>query len=111
MDEGNEPRVAVVAEAFKALKKASLSGLSDQSELGLAEDLVAALEAAGMLTEAPSAVALAQLFHGTYERLAPDFGYETRQASAVPWDDVPEPNRLLMVAVAAEVLRGMFGAC
>jgi len=48
--------------------------------------------------------ALAQLFHETYERLAPSYQYETRRASAVPWVEVPEPNRSLMVAVAAEVL-------
>ncbi len=47
---------------------------------------------------------LAQLFHETYERLAPDHGYETREASAKPWADVPEQNRGLMVAVAGEVL-------
>lgn len=46
---------------------------------------------------------IARLFHETYERLAPSFGYETRKASAVPWDDVPESNRRLMIAVAAEV--------
>lgn len=47
---------------------------------------------------------LAQLFHETYERLAPEHGYETRKASAVPWPEVPESNRELMVAVAAHVL-------
>lgn len=50
------------------------------------------------------AEALAQLFHETYERLAPDFGYDTRKASAVPWEEVPEPNKSLMVAVAGEVI-------
>lgn len=49
----------------------------------------------------PESVAAA--FHETYERLAPSFGYDTRQASAVPWEDVPEPNKSLMVAVAGEV--------
>lgn len=48
--------------------------------------------------------ALAQRFHETYERLAPSFGYETRRDSAVPWEDVPETNRWLMAAVAAEIL-------
>jgi hypothetical protein len=48
---------------------------------------------------------LARLFHETYERLAPHYHYETRRESAVPWDDVPDPNRSLMIAVAAEVLR------
>ena len=48
-------------------------------------------------------VDIARLFHEAYERLAPSFGYETRKASAVPWEDVPEPNRSLMIAVASEV--------
>ncbi len=47
---------------------------------------------------------LAQSFHETYERLAPLFGYETRKDSAVPWAEVPERNRGLMVAVCAELL-------
>lgn len=47
---------------------------------------------------------LARLFHEAYERLAPDFGYKTREASAVPWEDVPPSNKQLMVATAAEVL-------
>jgi hypothetical protein len=46
---------------------------------------------------------LAKLFHETYERLAPNFSYHTRKASAVPWDDVPPNNKGLMVAVAKEV--------
>ncbi len=48
----------------------------------------------------------AQRFHEAYERLAPRFGYTTRRKSAVPWEDVPEANRRLMVAVCAEVLGG-----
>lgn len=47
---------------------------------------------------------LAKLFHDTYEQLAPNFGYTTRKASAVPWSDVPEPNKSLMIAVAEKVL-------
>lgn len=50
------------------------------------------------------AEALARLFHETYERLAPDYGYRTREASAVPWDDVPEQNRALMIATADHVI-------
>lgn len=50
---------------------------------------------------------LAQLFHETYEELAPDFGYTTRKSSAVPWSEVPEPNRSLMIAVAEKVLDKM----
>ena len=48
--------------------------------------------------------AVARLFHEAYERLAPDFGYRTREASAKPWDDVPTNNRALMTATAAAVL-------
>ena len=48
---------------------------------------------------------LARFFHETYERLAPEYQYKTREDSAVPWDEVPEDNRRLMVATAAEVLR------
>ena len=47
---------------------------------------------------------LAQQFHETYERLAPEFGYKTREASAVPWADVPEQNKKLMVAVAKAII-------
>ncbi len=50
---------------------------------------------------------LAQKFHETYERLAPSFGYETRKASAVPWADVPERNKALMVAVCGEILAAL----
>jgi hypothetical protein len=48
---------------------------------------------------------LAQLFHETYERLAPDFGYRTRTESAKPWEDVPPYNKALMVATCAEILQ------
>lgn len=51
--------------------------------------------------------ALAKRFHEAYERLAPSFGYETREASAKPWEDVPENNRRLMTAVCEEVLTSL----
>jgi len=47
---------------------------------------------------------LARFFHATYERLAPEFAYSTRKASAVPWDQVPENNRNLMIATCRVVL-------
>jgi hypothetical protein len=53
---------------------------------------------------------LAQLFHETYERLAPDHGYRTREESAKPWDDVPAGNRRLMIATCAEVLDALAAA-
>jgi hypothetical protein len=50
---------------------------------------------------------LAELFHTTYERLAPSFGYETRPGTAKPWSEIPEDNnnKRLMIAVAREVLQ------
>lgn len=47
---------------------------------------------------------IAKAFHEAYEELAPDHGYETREASRKPWTDVPEQNRGLMVAVVARLL-------
>lgn len=41
---------------------------------------------------------IAKAFHLAYERLAPLFGYATREASAVPWEEVPNNNRELMIA-------------
>lgn len=47
---------------------------------------------------------IAAEFHRTYELLAPNFGYKTRDASAVPWEDVPEANKKLMVSVVQALL-------
>lgn len=55
----------------------------------------------------PSPVELARLFHETYETLAPSFGYETREASRKPWEDVPEKNKKLMVAVCEKILEAI----
>lgn len=48
---------------------------------------------------------VARRFHEVYELLAPEHDYETRTASAVPWDEVREPNRSLMIHVAGFLLR------
>ena len=48
--------------------------------------------------------ALAMRFHEAYERLAPQFGYSTREASAKPWAEVPANNKALMIAACAELL-------
>jgi hypothetical protein len=47
---------------------------------------------------------VAELFHTRYEELAPSFGYSTRKESAVPWKELPENNRKLMIAVSEFVL-------
>lgn len=70
----------------------------------IAKVALEALKAAGLqVTPIPDAETLAQRFHEAYERLAPEYGYETRPDSAVPWNDVPEQNRALMVAVCREM--------
>jgi len=47
---------------------------------------------------------IAKQFHETYERLAPEFNYETRLQSRVPWEDVPKENRELMIAVVEDLI-------
>lgn len=46
---------------------------------------------------------VAEAFHRVYELLAPEFGYATRDASAVEWAAVAPRLRLLMMATVAEV--------
>lgn len=45
----------------------------------------------------------ARRFHEAYERLAPLYNYRTREASSVPWKDVPHENRALMISTVREV--------
>jgi len=63
-----------------------------------------------MTQELPTAEELARVFHEAYERLAPSFGYETRRESAVPWEEVPENNKQLMIAVCKELLDRVFAS-
>jgi len=49
--------------------------------------------------------ALARRFHDTYERLAPDHGWQTQESTrAKPWEEVPEHNRQLMLATIEALL-------
>ena len=47
---------------------------------------------------------VARWFHEAYEQMAPRHGYETRRESAVPWEDVPVKNKMLMMDTVAVVL-------
>lgn len=47
---------------------------------------------------------LAEKFHTIYEKLAPQFGYKTKEESAKPWGEVPEQNKQLMIAVCKGIL-------
>ena len=47
---------------------------------------------------------IARAFHEAYEKLAPDFNYETRKASRVLWKDIPRNNRDLMIATVKKLL-------
>lgn len=48
------------------------------------------------------ALQLAMVFHEAYERLAPQFGYETRKETEE--FDKDSPNGRLMIAVCGEVM-------
>lgn len=50
-------------------------------------------------------LALAVLFHVTYERLAPTSGYETRKETRV--FDPESPNGKLMVATCVEIQKAI----
>lgn len=50
---------------------------------------------------------LAEKFHETYETLAPSFNHETREVSRKPWEEVPENNKRLMVAVCRILLNDL----
>ena len=52
----------------------------------------------------------AQKQHEIYERLAPHFEYATNASSSVPWEQVPENNKRLMIAVFEEILPLIRGA-
>jgi hypothetical protein len=52
----------------------------------------------------PRAEEIAKAFHESYELYAPEFGYRTRDASAVPWEQVPAANKGLMVKTARALL-------
>jgi hypothetical protein len=54
------------------------------------------------MTEHKSIEEIAKLFHETYERLAPQYGYETR-ADTKEFDK-DSPNGKLMIAVIAELI-------
>lgn len=56
----------------------------------------------------PVAERIARAFHESYERLAPEHGYETREASAKPWAQVPLQNRRLMTAVVRDLIEQGF---
>lgn len=53
--------------------------------------------------ETPEEVKLAILFHNTYEKLAPSFGYETREDTKS--FDITTPNGKLMIAVCKEIIK------
>jgi hypothetical protein len=53
--------------------------------------------------EPVSGESLAVMFHDTYERLAPQFGYETRPETRQ--FDPNSPNGRLMIAVCTEIIR------
>ena len=58
-----------------------------------------------MKQETIEEVELAILFHDTYERLAPSFGYETRADTKL--FETTTPNGMLMIAVSKVIIKWM----
>jgi hypothetical protein len=54
--------------------------------------------------ETTEAFQVAEAFHDTYERLAPQFNYKTRRESAVPWEDVDPLLQALMMATVRDLV-------
>lgn len=54
---------------------------------------------------------VAEQFHAAYEHAAVNLGYATREESRVPWDEVPDKNRAVMIETARDLLaRGLIMA-
>ena len=68
-----------------------------------ADELLKVLKENTWLREALEPERLARQFHVLYELNAPEFGYETRKETAVPWDSLPDNNKSLMLAVCREI--------
>jgi hypothetical protein len=68
------------------------------------EDLRAAPVSNSRLIDGLNAEKLAEKFHTLYEGFAPEYGYKTRDESSVPWKDVPEQNKKLMIRVCKIIL-------
>ena len=52
---------------------------------------------------------LAQFFHETYARLAPEHGRKMQSVPSKPWAEVREPHKSLLIAVAREMLFVLYG--
>jgi hypothetical protein len=50
---------------------------------------------------------LAKMFHETYERLAPAFGWKTKKGCNVSFEQLPERNKALMVATCQTILAAL----
>ncbi len=90
--------------------EAAIGTLADSLDYG---DIVRAILYGGGASREEGAVTpeeldrahvIAKAFHEAYERLAPQYRYKTQEASAVPWEDVPQQNKMLMTAVISELL-------
>jgi hypothetical protein len=49
--------------------------------------------------------AIAHAFHDSYEKQADEHGWQTQESTRVAWEDLPEQNRTLMIAVVSDLLR------
>ncbi len=98
-----EVRVAVLRSLFEDNSELLMS-MNDSCARLINEVKALEEQRAHKIAECLDAEKMAESFHVYYERLAPDFGYKTRDESAMVWADVPEKNKLLMIAVCERVL-------
>lgn len=91
-------RLEAERERVEAARKLQAPQMSDDEYDAQITELQILREEARRYREAE---AVAQAFHETYERLAPN-----REHSAVPWSEVPDDNKQLMIATVRSLLAG-----
>lgn len=80
------------------------SGDEEAADPPLTDAEIDSIAEAAFQKSMPEARALAERLHEAYERMAPAFGYETREESRKAWPEVPIRNRALMVISVADVI-------
>ena len=48
---------------------------------------------------------LAEFMHDTYEKVSKEFGWKTQESCQVKFDNLPSRNKIVMIAVATEVIK------
>jgi hypothetical protein len=95
---GHETSLAMIATHLATEHDVDVSEIKNAPVVDLTE-VVQHAEYAQQVT------AIARAFHDRYEALSGQHGWETQERTRVAWEDLPEENRSLMIAVVRELLR------